>query len=180
MSVPSQWVWGTLTPDQLRVAAQLAETFDATIRALNLPQNRYSHTVDRRYQNLVGAQGEVAFRVITGRPLPTVEAMAGTWKHADVASFAVKTVSQRSYRLLFDDGDLVADVATVVLMLNEAPRFAIMGKISKQRAIARRRWGPYLPRPAWVVEQEDLDGWELEPREALNPIDPEAPLNIRW
>ena len=159
MSVATDWFWGQLTPEQLAFAEAVCVRELENVQRLRLGQGRYSHTPDERYQKQLGAEGEVAFRVLTGRPLPTVEAMTSTWKGADVDGFAVKTVSQPGYRLVFDGSDLVPAKA-LVLVYNAAPRFAIIGRIGVTRARMVRTWsGRGLPRPAWVIEQEELDPW---------------------
>ena len=156
MSQRQDWVWGRLYEPALAHAAAVADRLVANARGL--PQGRYAHTPDERYQKLLGAEGEVFFRVRTGRPLPTVSEMAGTWKGADVDGYAIKTVSQPTYRLLFDESDLLP-AHTLVLILNVKPRFAIVGAIPVDTARAVRTWGDRLPRPAWVVAQGPLLPW---------------------
>lgn len=157
MSTRRQWLWGELSPAQLEFADAFAGRLLAN--AAGLPQPRYSHTPDEHQQKLLGAQGEIAFRVITGRRLPSIDELSSTWKGADVDGWiAVKTVSQPTYRLVFDDSDLETARA-LVLVYADPPRFTIVGWLSAPRARRSRRWGHYLPRPAWTVEQHDLDPW---------------------
>jgi len=150
--------------DQHLALADAAATRMAENAANLGPNPRYAHTPDQRYQRVLGMQGEVAFRVVTGLPLPTVDELTSTWKDADVDGYAVKTISKPTYDLRFDDSDL-PPAHTLVLMLNQSPpRIALLGTISIQRALAVRRWGKQLPRPTWLVDKRYLEPWPLDDR----------------
>ncbi len=159
MSTRADWVWGTVTADHLALAAAVAERWRQNVIKLGLPQTRGSHTPDERYQKLLGAEGEIAFRVLTGRRLPSVDEIVGTWKGADVDGFAVKTVGKPHYLLLFDDPPDLDAANALVLMVNQKPKFAIVGRIDVPQARAKRTWEPDIRHPAWAIEQADLEPW---------------------
>lgn len=151
-----------LTPAQVDLAKHLAEYWIDTARDLNIRQSRYNHTPDKVHQNYVGALGEVGFRVITGRRLPTVEELASTWHGPDCDGYALKTVSRPWYKLLFDDDDIKPEtVHALVLLCAQGDRVDILKQIQKSRALEVRYWGARLPRPCWCVDQcrmQDVQG----------------------
>jgi len=162
MSTPADWVWGTLSPEHLARAEQCVDALLANVRRFDLPQIRYAHPKGDRYQKTLGTQGEIAFRILTGRSLPTVAEFVSTWKGADVDRHAIKTTSRTTGDLLFDDSDLrPADY--LVLVLNACPRFAIIGRIDTVQARRQRQWGVRLPRPCWLIPQHALQPWPCRP-----------------
>lgn len=159
MATRRDWVWGRLTSAHLALAEACCSRWLQVVRDRKLPQIRYSHTKGELYQKRLGAEGEIAFRVITGRPLPSVEQMVATWRGADVDEFSVKTIGGPGYRLLFDDGDIKENVEAFALVLNAKPRFAIVGWIEVAAALRVRKWATDIQRPTWAVRQDELRPW---------------------
>ncbi len=164
MSTPTDWIWGTLPPELMRHAEAVARRQLKNVQKMGLKQTRFSFTKTEWYQKLLGAQGEVAFRSITGRPIPSVEEMVSTWHGPDADGYQVKTTSSRHGDLLFSDIDVTPATKAFVVVLNEAPRLAIMGKRRLEQALEERTWGWWLPYPAWCVRQRLLDPWSEDER----------------
>lgn len=180
------WRWGTLTPEQLAIAEQVADAWRETTHegdARTRRQPWYDHTADARWQNVLGAQGEIAFCVLSGRPVPAIEAMVGTWGAADVERVAIRTISKRHYHLLIHDEDehgATRNHTSYALVLNEAPAFALIGWIERARAWREREWATDLPHPCWRVRQHKL--WAPAPiagipRPITRPLDVSE---IKW
>jgi hypothetical protein len=145
----------TLTEAQMALAERLALQWSQRVQARQLPQTRYDHTPDKGYQNLLGAVGEVGFRLLLGISVD-VSDMAGTWKGADVLGYALKSVSRSYYKLIFDDSDLSPDVHMLVRLIVESRVVRLGGQIDVESARRVRFWDTSLPRPTWAIRPSDL------------------------
>ncbi len=159
MSTKADWIWVTLTQQQIAHAEAVVDREIENVKRWNLPQTRGTHPYGERWQKRIGAQGEVAFDVARGRPLRSVDEMTSTWKGPDVDGFSVKTISRDELHLMFQDDDVKPNVKAFVLMFNACPRLAIVGRISLWDALEKRVWDATLRWPAWVVHQKYLDPW---------------------
>lgn len=159
MLTADDWLWTRLPDGVLWQADALKDLWLERVRAGGYPAY-HEHTPDRDYQNRVGAEAEVAFRYLTGRPIPSVEDMAATWGGADVDGYAIKGIGQPHYRLLFQEKERLTAPKGFVLVYANRPRYAIVGRISQREAGLRRRWAMNLPTPAWAIRQEDLEAWD--------------------
>lgn len=170
---PQEWSWRTVPDDVFAPVEEAVRIMLGNVRRGKLVQTGFTHPNGERWQKTVGIQGEVAFHWMTGRRIPSPKQLASTWDGPDVpdAGLQIKTVSTLNGPLCFQNKDVRhPDVRGLVLMFNPIRRpwgprrFAIIGRISKERALQQRVWGDWLPWPAWVVEQDALDPWAEKER----------------
>jgi len=137
-----RWVWGVLPAElmQLGERAGRAQEQRAADRQLQGYNWTLEHSVPSLENTIRGMQAELAHRVFTGRPVPTVAELISTWNGPDVDGLAVKhtaRLKRSTWGMFLTDRHLATrGVQAYVLMLTgEAPRFAIVGTIPATRVI---------------------------------------------
>lgn len=185
MALVPNWHRLTLTDDQLRVADALCDQWQENAKAH--PQEGYAHTPDGRHQDWIGAAGEVAFRVLTGRPIPPIAELVATWYGPDVderaasgQAFGVKSISDPRWDLrlypenLFPKKGFLPPTRFVLMYVdrgvNGSPtRVALVGSIPTDEVLRPKvaRWadpenGDRIPRACYLVSPRWLDPWPVE------------------
>lgn len=154
------WVWGRLTPLHRAQAEFVAKAQMEVAKERALEQTRGTHPNGEFWQKRVGAESEIAFHVLSGRPVPSVGAMLSSWRGPDSGQWSIKGITDPHYNLIFHNDDLVPGVDAFVVVYNDYPRVAIVGWIPIERAVVQMVWGHWLPRPCWAVDQGLLDDWK--------------------
>jgi hypothetical protein len=159
MATRGDWITGTLTAEELAYGEAYGGALNQRARDRGVVQaSHYNHTPGQEYQNRIGAQGEVAFCVLTGRRVPTIAEFLATMQGPDVAHYQVRTTTYTGGDLRIYERDLGPKhtYTHYALVIHAAPRFAIVGEIEKHRAWELRRAEARL-KNAFVVAPAYLD-----------------------
>jgi hypothetical protein len=137
----------TLAPGDLAKARACVDTLVADRKQRGLQQRFGARTLSEaeRYANdLLGAQGEIAFARLTGLPW---KCRSGAGK-PDVGAYQVRTVRESHHKLIIHPEHPASPI--VLMERRPANQYALVGWLSNSRSALRPEWA-FDPRGAGVA-----------------------------